>query len=68
MNDRLRDLIQTAREREREAMALRREGLSYGAIGKRFGVTRERVRQIVAKGERIERFAILDERRGMQHG
>jgi DNA-directed RNA polymerase sigma subunit (sigma70/sigma32) len=36
---------------------MRREGLTLKAIGERLGVTRERVRQIEAFGERRARLA-----------
>jgi predicted transcriptional regulator len=49
-------VIRLAREREHIAIAMRRSGMTYEKIGERMGVTRERARQIVAKGERIEQF------------
>jgi DNA-directed RNA polymerase sigma subunit (sigma70/sigma32) len=39
--------------RREHAWRLRKDGLTYQEIGERLGVTRERVRQMVAKHERI---------------
>jgi DNA-binding CsgD family transcriptional regulator len=49
-------VMQAARERERIAIEMRRSGMTYKKIGERMGVTAERARYIVDKGERIERF------------
>jgi DNA-directed RNA polymerase sigma subunit (sigma70/sigma32) len=41
-----------AAAKDRDAWALRQQGLTYAAIGLRMGVSKERVRQRIAKHER----------------
>ncbi|GAI26222.1 unnamed protein product, partial [marine sediment metagenome] len=45
--------------RRDEVVELRETGLSYAAIGRRLGVTRERVRQIFKRKPRPQRPALL---------
>lgn len=47
---------QVAWERGLEALAMREYGMTYETIGKHYGVTRERARQMVAKAERMRRW------------
>lgn len=44
-----------AHARAFEALALRKQGLTYREIGERIGVKAERASQLVAKGERLSR-------------
>ena len=37
----------TIEERDREIKLMRKSGMTYGQIGKKFGITVERVRQII---------------------
>jgi hypothetical protein len=51
-------------ERDREFYQQRLAGLTYAAIGKQFGLSGERVAQIVRKQERKERYRRMREEAG----
>lgn len=49
-------------EREKKVMVLRQQGWTLEAIGKKYGVTRERIRQIFNKAKRkVKNWSFIDE-------
>jgi predicted transcriptional regulator len=44
-----------ANERAKEALALRREGLTYKKVGEQYGITRQAAMQYVRLGEMLEK-------------
>jgi len=58
-------VMRLARERERIAIEMRRSGMTYEKIGERMGITRERARQIVSKGERLKRQGLVRKPSGL---
>jgi len=61
----LEAVMRLAREREHIAIEMRRSGMTYEKIGERMGITRERARQIVAKGERLKRQVLVRKPSGL---
>ena len=52
--------------RNKQILAERRAGLTLEDIGERYNIGKERVRQIVLREERIERYNKWNKRRGSQ--
>ena len=56
---RMREILKTLPARTQEVLALRMAGKTLAEIGKEIGVTRERVRQIEARGIQLARQKLI---------